>query len=124
MPTPISWSAPAGFPVLEGPLTGSTTGSDLPSRKLPYTARIVHFKRQLLFCLFALHSLPSVHGQTAPAQPRYDLAILGGRLIEGSGAPAKRADLAIVAGQIAAIGTVRREEARETIDATNLVVAP
>jgi N-acyl-D-amino-acid deacylase len=77
--------------------------------------------RQLLICLFALHSLSSVHGQVLP---RYDLVILGGRLVDGSGAPAKKADVAIAGGQIAAIGVVRREEARETIDATNLVVAP
>jgi N-acyl-D-aspartate/D-glutamate deacylase len=86
----------------------------------------VHIKRQLLLCLFALHSLSSVYGQAPPAPPRYDLAILGGRLVDGSGAPPKKADLAIVGGQIAAIGVgvVRREEARETIDATNLVVSP
>ena len=60
-------------------------------------------------------------GQQAP---RYDLAILGGRIIDGSGRPAQRADVATLQGRIAAIGTVERVEAREVIDASGLVVAP
>jgi N-acyl-D-amino-acid deacylase len=59
-----------------------------------------------------------------PAPARYDVAIVGGRVLDGSGAPARRADLAILKGQIAAIGTVRAQDAREVIDATGLIVAP
>lgn len=57
-------------------------------------------------------------------QPQYDLVVTGGRVIDGTGAPARRADVAISGGRIAAIGAISRDAARETIDATGLVVAP
>ena len=62
----------------------------------------------------------------APAgqAPRYDLAIIGGSVIDGSGQPARRADVGISAGRIASIGTIARRDAREVIDATGLIVAP
>ena len=50
--------------------------------------------------------------------------IVGGRIVDGSGAPARRADLAIAAGRIAAVGTFRAADGQRAIDATNLVVAP
>jgi N-acyl-D-amino-acid deacylase len=56
--------------------------------------------------------------------PRYDLAIVGGQLLDGSGTPAKRADIAIVKDRIAAIGQVARQDAREVIDAAGLTIAP
>ena len=52
-----------------------------------------------------------------------DMIIRGGNVIDGSGAPARRADVGIRDGRIAAIGTID-EPAREEIDATGLVVAP
>ena len=65
-----------------------------------------------------------VLAQAPTPPPRYDIAIIGGRLIDGSGAPARRADLAIVGGRIDRIGTIPARLARETVDATNLIVAP
>jgi N-acyl-D-amino-acid deacylase len=58
------------------------------------------------------------------AAPRYDLAILGGLVVDGSGQPARRADVAIRNGKIAAIGPIARGDAKEAIDAAGLVVAP
>ena len=55
---------------------------------------------------------------------RYDLAIVGGRVLDGSGAPPRRADVAIVKDRIAAIGTIAVQDAREVIDAAGLIVAP
>jgi N-acyl-D-aspartate/D-glutamate deacylase len=52
-----------------------------------------------------------------------DCLIRGGSVIDGSGAPRQRADVGIRDGRIAAIGAID-EEARQTIDATGLVVAP
>jgi N-acyl-D-aspartate/D-glutamate deacylase len=52
-----------------------------------------------------------------------DIRIAGGRVVDGTGAPARRADVAIAGGRIAAIGTVA-EPARRTLDATGRVVAP
>jgi N-acyl-D-amino-acid deacylase len=59
-----------------------------------------------------------------PQPARYDLLIAGGRVIDGSGAPARRADVAIAAGRIAAIGSIPAAQAREIIDAQGLIVAP
>jgi N-acyl-D-amino-acid deacylase len=56
--------------------------------------------------------------------PRYDIAIVGGRVVDGSGAPAIRADLGISAGRISTIGKINSRDARETIDASGLVVSP
>lgn len=60
----------------------------------------------------------------AQTPPRYDLAILGGRIVDGSGEPARRADVAIKDGRIAAVGRIARKDAREAIDASGLIVAP
>src|SRR2546426_8713539 len=51
-----------------------------------------------------------------------DVVITGGTLVDGTGAPARRADLAIRDGRIA-VGEVS-ERAREMIDARGKVVAP
>ena len=53
----------------------------------------------------------------------YDIVIRGGRIVDGTGAPSYRADLAILNGRIAAIGRPGAR-ARRVIDATGLVVAP
>ena len=50
--------------------------------------------------------------------------IVGGRLVDGSGARARRADVAIAAGRVAAVGTFRAADGLRAIDATNLVLAP
>jgi len=52
-----------------------------------------------------------------------DVVISGGTLVDGTGAPARRGDLGIRGGRIAALGEVG-EPARETIDARGKVVAP
>jgi N-acyl-D-aspartate/D-glutamate deacylase len=53
----------------------------------------------------------------------YDLVIRNGMLVDGTGAPARRADVAIAGGTIAEIGAVKDGAAR-VIDASDLVVAP
>lgn len=53
----------------------------------------------------------------------YDLIIRNAQIIDGSGSPAQRGDIAISAGRIAAIGKVRGN-AKETLDAKGMVVAP
>ncbi|GAB3280950.1 N-acyl-D-amino-acid deacylase family protein [Parahaliea aestuarii] len=53
----------------------------------------------------------------------YDTLIINGTLVDGTGAPARRADVAIRNGRIAAIGT-DLGEARETIDAGGALVTP
>jgi len=53
----------------------------------------------------------------------YDLVIKNGMVIDGSGLPRYRADVAVRYGRIAAIGRIR-EAAREVIDADGQVVTP
>ena len=52
-----------------------------------------------------------------------DCKIVGGTVIDGTGAPRRRADVGIHAGRVVAIGDVRDTAAR-TIDAGGLIVAP
>lgn len=58
------------------------------------------------------------------AAPVYDLLIRGGRVVDGTGSPWVRADVAVVGDRIAAVGLLGGARARDTIDATGLVVAP
>ena len=52
-----------------------------------------------------------------------DLVIRGGTVVDGTGAPARRADVSISNGRITTVGDVRERGARE-IDAAGLAVAP
>ena len=52
-----------------------------------------------------------------------DLLLKNGALVDGMGAPTRRADVGIAGGRIAAVGKVS-ESAKRTIDASDLVVAP
>jgi N-acyl-D-amino-acid deacylase len=57
----------------------------------------------------------------------YDLMITGGTIVDGTGRPGVRGDIAIHAGRIAALGTASgraASSAAQTIDATGRVVAP
>jgi N-acyl-D-amino-acid deacylase len=54
----------------------------------------------------------------------FDLLIRGGLVIDGSGAPAQRADVALRADRIAAVGMLEGAQAHDTIDGRGLVVAP
>ncbi len=56
-----------------------------------------------------------------------DIVFTGGRVVDGTGAPAIRADVAVRGGLVTAVGNLAPERiarARRRIDATGLVVAP
>jgi N-acyl-D-aspartate/D-glutamate deacylase len=53
----------------------------------------------------------------------YDLVIRNGTVVDGSGAPRYRADVAVQGGRIAAIGRIR-DKAKRTLDAEGHVVTP
>ncbi len=80
------------------------------------TAMIRHFAAAAI-CVLAAASGRS-------QQPQYDLVITGGRVVDGTGSAARRADIAIRGGRSAAFGAIPRDAARDAIDATGLVVAP
>jgi N-acyl-D-amino-acid deacylase len=54
----------------------------------------------------------------------FDLIIEGGRVVDGTGAPSRAADVGISAGRIEAIGDLRSSEGARRLDATGLTVAP
>ncbi|PYQ69503.1 MAG: hypothetical protein DMG01_29085 [Acidobacteria bacterium] len=60
---------------------------------------------------------------TAACAPQFDLVIKNGDLVDGTGAPARRADVAVRGDRIVAVGAASGR-ARRTIDATGHVVAP
>src|SRR4051812_9843263 len=62
---------------------------------------------------------------SAAQEPPFDLVIRDGRIVDGSGNPWSRGDLAIRGDRIAAVGRVARDAAtRRSIDASGQVVAP
>ncbi|HKK08469.1 MAG TPA: hypothetical protein VKA44_06260, partial [Gemmatimonadota bacterium] len=58
------------------------------------------------------------------ADTAYDVLIRGGRVVDGTGSPWYRADVAVRDGRIAAIGRLSGARARTEIDARGMVVAP
>jgi N-acyl-D-amino-acid deacylase len=58
------------------------------------------------------------------AAGRYDILIRNGRIVDGTGAPWFRADIAIAGDRIAAVGPLPTASAATIVDASGLVVAP
>ena len=54
----------------------------------------------------------------------FDLAVMGGTVVDGSGLPRRRADVAVKDGRVAAVGFGDAAEAEQVVDADGLVVAP
>src|SRR5688500_16237997 len=59
-----------------------------------------------------------------PAPTTYDLLIRNGMIVDGTGSPWYRGDVAVRGDRIAAVGRLPGAQARDTIDATGLVVSP
>ncbi len=91
----------------------------LRSKRLPFQSTSFFFSimRSLLLSFFLLTSL-SLFAQ------QYDVVIKNGRVVDGSGNPWQRADIAIQDGKIVRIGTVDATSAKQVIDAVGQVVAP
>lgn len=68
----------------------------------------------LLWCICA----------AALSAQNYDIVIAGGTVVDGSGTPGRRADVAIQGSRIAAIGDLKSAPRKRTIDATGHIVAP
>ena len=75
--------------------------------------------KKLLFALPAVLCLLAL----APSEAPYDLLFVGGRVVDGTGAPWFRGDVGVRDGQIVAIGRSRGKR-DAAIDATGLVIAP
>ena len=55
---------------------------------------------------------------------QYDVLFTGGTVIDGTGAPRVRADVAVTGERIAAVGDLAEAQAGRTIDATGRIVSP
>ena len=97
---------------------------------MPTSPRLLEFTRRRVHLIafvslagpLALASKSGTSPQRAPA----DLIIRNGRVIDGTGAPARSADVAITGDRITFVGDAARSNvtARRTIDARGLIVAP
>ena len=77
----------------------------------------------VLVLVLASCAVPGPGAGPAPG-PVHDLLITGGRIIDGTGSPWFRGDVAITGDRIAAVGLLAGAQAHDTIDASGLVVAP
>src|SRR5260370_21182516 len=67
----------------------------------------------------------SIPGLASPADPlRCDLFFAGGRVVDGTGCPAFRADVCVVEDRIAAVGDLSGAEVKRRIEAAKLIIAP
>jgi N-acyl-D-amino-acid deacylase len=79
----------------------------------------------LLTLVLLLVSAPLSHGNATTAAPQYDLLIVNGLIVDGTGRPAYQADVVVRGDRIEMITTARRlPRARRLIDAEGLVIAP
>jgi N-acyl-D-amino-acid deacylase len=75
--------------------------------------------------LIALILLSVAGGRGAPQpEPSFDLLVKGGRVVDGTGAPARAADIGITNGRIAAVGALGGASAPHVIDAKGQVISP
>lgn len=74
-----------------------------------------------LVAALVLLGLPVLHGQPSRA---FDIVILNGRIVDGTGSPWYSGDVGIRDGRIAVIGKLTTAPAKQRIDARGLVVAP
>lgn len=82
---------------------------------------------QILFRSVVLLSIGIYAGSTdfADAQaPTFDLVLRGGKLVDGTDAPWRKADVGIVEDRIAVVGTVPTGAGKREIDISGLVIAP
>jgi N-acyl-D-aspartate/D-glutamate deacylase len=74
--------------------------------------------------LFATVFVFLLLGTVAADEPAYDVVIRGGRVVDGTGNPWFRADVAVTKDRIVAIARALPGKGRREIDAQELVVAP
>lgn len=77
--------------------------------------------RTLVALILALGLVPS---QPASRGDGFDVLVRGGRVVDGTGAPARDADVGIIGGRIVVVGDLAGREAATTIDARGKTVAP
>jgi N-acyl-D-amino-acid deacylase len=76
----------------------------------------------LIMAAILAATFTGLRAQNAP--PPFDVLITGGRIVDGTGAPWFKGDIAVTGDRIVAMGPLAGRPARQTIDASGLVVAP
>ncbi len=76
----------------------------------------------VVLLVFLSGALPAQH--TADPPDQFDIVIVNGHIIDGTGSPWYSGDVGIRAGHIAAIGNLKDAGRKQTIDAHGQVVAP
>lgn len=76
--------------------------------------------RRVIFPLAVLVAVNSCDVFT----PSLDIVIINGRIVDGTGNPAYRADLGIKAGKIAEIGSLKSRRSNRVIDVEGMLVTP
>jgi len=83
-----------------------------------------HATRIALFCAVGILGSIFLDGQTSGRQEPFDVVILHGHIVDGTGSPWYSGDVGIRNGHITAIGVLEDAPAKRTIDAQGNVVAP
>ncbi|MBK8974501.1 MAG: D-aminoacylase [Planctomycetes bacterium] len=97
---------------------------------MPNPDRAPHRRMRFAAVSLALWIVASLGAHRAVAQhaaatlPKADLLLAGGLVIDGTGAPPRRADVAIRGDRIVAIGDALAVEVARTVDCAGRVVAP
>lgn len=68
--------------------------------------------------------MPAQHDSDSQHERRAQLLLRGGMVVDGTGSPGHRGDVAVVGDRIAAVGDLTGWSADVTLDVTGLVVAP
>jgi N-acyl-D-amino-acid deacylase len=84
----------------------------------------LHLPAFILVALFLAYGYMNLPLAQQAAVPAYDLVITNGRVVDGTGNPWFRADVAVKDGRIARIGHIDAGQALEVIDARGQIVAP
>src|SRR5512146_1155801 len=85
----------------------------------------MHRLHSAIFAMLFVMGLATAFAQQPAQQTQpFDVVILNGRIIDGSGNPWYRGDVGIRGDRIAAIGKLADAPAKQRIDATDLVVSP
>ena len=96
-------------------------------RPLPVPRLVRAFRAHLTLAFAATLAAcaPRASTQPSPAQERWDLLIINGRVVDGTGNPWYLADVAIAGDRIARVAPkLPRERATRVIDARGMVVSP
>ncbi|MBY0490716.1 MAG: D-aminoacylase [Gemmatimonadaceae bacterium] len=81
-------------------------------------------RREFVATSAATLGVVAVGAPFVPKRRAYDLVVRGGHVLDGTGAAARVADIAVSNGRIVAVGATLKDTGREEINARGMTVAP